>query len=39
MTGKPCIRGTRMTVELILKKISEGATIQQLLEDYPLVTL
>jgi len=39
MMGKPCIRGTRITVELILKKISEGATIQQLLEDYPHITV
>lgn len=35
MMGKPCIKGTRITVELILKKLSEGATVQQLLEDYP----
>ena len=35
MMGKPCIKGTRITVELILKKISEGVTVQQLLEDYP----
>jgi uncharacterized protein (DUF433 family) len=38
MMGKPCIRGTRITAELILKKISEGATVQQLLEDYPHIT-
>lgn len=35
MMGKPCIKGTRITVELILKKISEGATVDVLLEDYP----
>ena len=35
MLGKPVIRGTRITVELILRKLSEGATEQELLEAYP----
>jgi uncharacterized protein (DUF433 family) len=35
MMGKPVIRGTRITVELILNKLSEGATESELLEDYP----
>lgn len=35
MIGKPCIKGTRITVELILRKISEGATVNQLMDDYP----
>ncbi len=35
MQGKPVIRGTRITVELILRKLSEGATEQELLEAYP----
>ena len=35
MLGKPCIKGTRITVELILKKMSEGAHINDLLESYP----
>ena len=38
MMGKPCIKGTRITVESILKKMSEGATVKQLLEDYPHLT-
>ena len=38
MMGKTCIKGTRVTVKLILKKISEGASVQQLLEDYPHLT-
>lgn len=38
MMGKPCVKGTRITVELILKKMSEGAGVQQLLEDYPHLT-
>jgi len=35
MLGKPVIRGTRITVELILRKLSEGATEADLLEAYP----
>lgn len=34
MLGKPVIKGTRITVELILKKLSEGATIDDLLLMY-----
>jgi uncharacterized protein (DUF433 family) len=35
MLGKPVIRGTRVTVELILRKLGEGATHQDLLTAYP----
>lgn len=35
MLGKPVIRGTRITVEMILRKLGEGATHQELLEAYP----
>ena len=35
MLGKPVIRGTRVTVELLLRKLSEGATEDELLEAYP----
>ena len=35
MMGKPVIRGTRITVELVLGKLAEGATEAELLEDYP----
>jgi uncharacterized protein (DUF433 family) len=38
MMGKPVIRGTRITVELILHKLAEGATESELLEDYPSLT-
>jgi len=38
MLGKPVIRGTRITVELILRKLGEGATHQDLLEAYPNLT-
>ena len=36
--GKPVIRGTRIPVELILRKLSEGATEKELLEGYPRLT-
>jgi uncharacterized protein (DUF433 family) len=35
MMGKPVIRGTRITVELILRKLSEGASEADLLDAYP----
>ena len=39
MAGKPVIRGTRIPVELILRKLSEGVTEADLLDAYPrLVT-
>ncbi|WP_396183288.1 DUF433 domain-containing protein [Flavobacterium sp.] len=38
MNGKPTIKGTRITVELILKKLSEGAIIEDLLKMYPQIT-
>ena len=38
MMGKPVIRGTRITVELILRKISEGATEKELVGAYPRLT-
>jgi uncharacterized protein (DUF433 family) len=38
MLGKPVIKGTRITVELILKKLSEGATHQDIISAYPAIT-
>lgn len=35
MMGKPVIRDTRITVELILEKLSSGETIEQVLEAHP----
>ena len=35
MMGKPVIRGTRITVELVLRKLGEGAKQTDLLEAYP----
>ena len=38
MMGKPVIRGTRIPVELILRKLGEGATEADLLDGYPRLT-
>ena len=38
MAGKPVIRGTRIPVEPILRKLSEGATEADLLDAYPRLT-
>ncbi len=38
MLGKPVIRGTRIPVELILRKLADGATEADLLEAYPRLT-
>jgi uncharacterized protein (DUF433 family) len=39
MLGKPVIRGTRIPVEIILRKLSEGASHADLLDAYPRLTL
>ncbi len=38
MLGKPCIKGTRITVELILRKLGAGSSFADLLDDYPHLT-
>ena len=35
MLGKPVIRGTRIPVELILRKLGEGASEADVLDAYP----
>ncbi len=35
MLGKPVVRGTRIPVELILRKLAEGATEAELMDAYP----
>ncbi|OGQ33518.1 MAG: antitoxin [Deltaproteobacteria bacterium RIFCSPHIGHO2_12_FULL_43_9] len=37
MLGKPVIKGTRITVELILRKLAEGATVQDVILAYPTI--
>ena len=36
--GKPVVRGARLTVELLLRKMSEGAMTHDLLRMYPHLT-
>ena len=38
MMGKPVIKGTRITVELILEKIAEGETINQIQLEHPYLS-
>ena len=38
MLGKPVIRGTRITVELILENLAEGGSIEDLLDGYPHIS-
>lgn len=38
MMGKPCIRGTRIPVYLLLEKLGAGETMEDLLEVYPQLT-
>lgn len=35
MLGKPVIRGTRITVEIILKKLAQDISVDEILDDYP----
>jgi uncharacterized protein (DUF433 family) len=36
--GRPCLRGTRLTVSFILELFASGATIDSILETYPQTT-
>jgi uncharacterized protein (DUF433 family) len=38
MMGKPCIKGTRITVELILRELGGGRSFADLLDAYPRLT-
>ncbi len=38
MMGKPVVAGTRLTVDLILEKMANGETVEQLLEAHPRLT-
>jgi uncharacterized protein (DUF433 family) len=36
--GKPCIRGTRILVSVVLDNLAEGLTADQIVEEYPPLT-
>jgi uncharacterized protein (DUF433 family) len=38
MFGKPVIKGTRITVEHILRKLSVGQSVNEILTDHPHLT-
>jgi uncharacterized protein (DUF433 family) len=38
MLGKPCIAGTRITVELIVRRFAEGYRMEEILADHPHLT-
>jgi uncharacterized protein (DUF433 family) len=39
MLGKPVTKGTRITVELILEKLINGESFEQILESHPNLTI
>lgn len=39
MGGKPVIRGTRVSVELVLRKLGAGMSPESILADHPRLTL
>ena len=36
--GKPCIKGTRIPVYLIVSLVAEGESVENIIEDYPSLT-
>jgi uncharacterized protein (DUF433 family) len=38
LLGKPCISGTRLSVELVLDKLAAGQSFEELLESHPNLT-
>lgn len=38
MLGKPIIKGTRITVELVMRKLASGFSVEDLLGSYPNLT-
>jgi uncharacterized protein (DUF433 family) len=39
MAGKPVIRGTRVPVQLVLRKLGAGISLEAILADHPRLTL
>ena len=38
MVGKPVIKGTRIPVDAIIRRLAEGMSVKEILEDYPNLT-
>jgi uncharacterized protein (DUF433 family) len=38
MAGKPVIRGTRIPVDMILRKLGAGLSLEEILQDHPHIT-
>jgi len=38
MVGKPVIKGPRIPVDAIIRRLAEGMSIKEILEDYPNIT-
>jgi uncharacterized protein (DUF433 family) len=38
MGGKPIVKGTRITVEQVLKMLAQGLTTKEILKDYPHIS-
>src|SRR5258708_7449977 len=39
LSGEPYVRGTRVPIAVILDSLAEGATLEELIEDFPRLTL
>ncbi len=39
LNGKPCIQGTRLSVEFVLELLASGATQAEIVHAYPQLTL
>ena len=39
LSGKPIIRGMRISVSMILELLAKGADMQEILEDYPMLEI
>lgn len=38
MVGKPIIKGTRITVEAVVRRVAQGMAFDEILKDYPYIT-